>query len=245
MKFVAALLCAVSLAFGVTAAAAAEGVTPVEGRWSATTSAGLPVSFEVREGQAVDARFKFHWGFCGVFESALPMSVGIDPTGHWKYLDSRGPWVEGTFLAPDRAEGLVVAPSRELPGCPRTEATYIAAPGEPAPTEKPDVLVEDNVVTGHLAKRPHKIVLSANESFYLYAVRWQSFGGSVARATATTYTRNGCRTCRHRDVERPRVTLKLTGLRRRGNDLIYARLHFVLHGPIPAGFARRGSQSML
>jgi hypothetical protein len=240
----AVFLCALCLAW-VAAGAEADVATPVEGPWSATTAAGLPVSFEVKEGQVVNARFTFRWGFCGVFESDEPMSVPIDPAGHWKYLDNRGPWIEGDFVAPDQVEGTVVAPSRELPGCPKTETNFVASPGEATPPSKPEVRAVDDVSNRQLAKRPHKIVLSGNDSFYFYRLKWQSFGGRVARATGTAYTRTGCVGCPREEVKRPRVTLRLTHLVRRGPFRIYARLHFVLHGPIPRYFPHRGSERML
>ena len=68
--FVCAFVVVLVLAFGA-AAADAEGVAPVQGKWHATTSAGLPLSFEVSGSQLVNARFRFKWGFCGSFESAL------------------------------------------------------------------------------------------------------------------------------------------------------------------------------
>ena len=36
-------------------------------------------------------------------------SVPIDSSGRWKFTDPRGPYAEGAFVAPDRAEGMVVA----------------------------------------------------------------------------------------------------------------------------------------
>jgi hypothetical protein len=242
MRRIAILACALSLLCGV-AAAQAEGVTPVEGNWTAITAAGLPVSFEVAGGQVQNTRFKFHWGFCGTYESTLKQSVPIDAAGHWKSADSRGPWVEATFLAADRAEGTVVAPSRMLPGCPQTESAFVAVPGEPVP--EPPARVKDDITGDHLAKRPHRIILSANGSFYLRALRWQSFGGEVARATGVAYTRTSCQTCPNREVERPRVRLRLTNLTFHGGYRIYARLHYILQGPIPAGFTHRGSLPML
>ncbi len=241
MRGIAALVCALSLSCG-TSSARAEAVVPVEGSWRAMTSAGLPISFEVKEGQVVDARFKFRWGFCGTFESALGQSTTIDAAGHWKYLDSRGPWIEGTFLAADRVEGKVVAPSRMLPGCPQTEATFTAMPGEPLP--EPEVRVKDNISSEHLAKRPPKMILSADGSFYLYAIKWKSFGGPVARATAVAYTRAGCMTCPGREVAHPRVKLWLTDLTLSGEYRVYGRIQYVLLGPRPAGFTHRGSLSL-
>jgi hypothetical protein len=243
MRRIAILICVLSVLCDVTAARA-EGVTPVEGSWTAITAAGLPVSFEVAAGQVQNTRFKFHWGFCGTYESTLKQSVPIDAAGHWKSADSRGPWVEATFLATDRAEGTVVAPERMLPGCPQSESAFVAAPGEPILPEPP-VRVKDDITGNHLAKRPHRIALAADGSFYLRTIKWQSFGGKVARATAIAYTRTGCPTCANKEVEHPRAHLRLTNLTLRGGYRIYARLHYVLLGPIPTGFTHRGSLSML
>jgi hypothetical protein len=243
MRGFVALTCALALGCGA-AGARAEGIVPVEGPWSAETSAGLPVSFEVKQGHVVEARFKFRWGFCGTYESALTNNVAIEPSGHWKYLDPRGPWIEATFVAPDRAEGTVVAPSRMLPGCPETHASFAATPGALPPPPPTEVRVKNSINSDHLAKRPHKIVLSHNGSFYLYGLRWQSFGGPVARATGTAYTRS-CRTCAVVQVERPRVTVRLVRLVPRGEFRIYQRLQFFLHGPLPEGFYHRGYQSLL
>lgn len=80
----------------------------------------------------VNLRFKFEWGFCGTFESS-GNSAAIDANGHWVFEDPRGQTVEGTFVAPDRVEGKIVSLERELPGCPRTEATFTAAPVPPNP----------------------------------------------------------------------------------------------------------------
>jgi hypothetical protein len=246
MRGIVVVLCVLSSLACGAAAAQAEGVVPIEGSWTATTAAGLPVSFEVKEGQVLNARFKFRWGFCGSFESAERKSVPIDAAGHWKYPDLRGPWIEGTFLAADRVEGTVSAPSRMLPGCPETHSTFVAMPGEPIPIPEPEVRVKDDITGDHFVKRPHKIVLSADGSFYLRAIKWQSFGGRVGRATAVAYTRAGCPACSGRVVvKRPRVKLRLTNLMPRGRYSVYALLHYVLLGPVPPGFAHRASLSML
>ncbi|HET9186133.1 MAG TPA: hypothetical protein VFN82_08285 [Solirubrobacterales bacterium] len=81
------LLCALALALTLALAcpatgARAEALAPVEGGWVARTSAGLPVSFEVKEGTVRNAHFRFRWGFCGTFESHLPNTDPIDATGH-------------------------------------------------------------------------------------------------------------------------------------------------------------------
>jgi hypothetical protein len=125
----------------------AEAPVPVEGPWGARTSSALPVSFEVADGAVENVRFTFRWGFCGAFESALPERepTPIRADGSWTYLDGRGPKVEATFVAPDRVEGVVTAPSRELPSCERSTASFVAVPG-PVPPRPP----------GPMRKRPHR-----------------------------------------------------------------------------------------
>lgn len=245
MKAAAALLSALALVC-CAASVRAEGAVPVEGRWTGRTSAALPVSFEVKEGQIVEARFRFHWGYCGTFESALGMrsvETTIDANGHWKYIDSRGPFMEGTFVAPDRVEGAVIAPPRSFPSCPSSEATFQAVPGELPPPGEAGVLAVRSVVSGALARRPHKVDPEEGNQFYFYAIQWQSFGGPVARATARAYTRGCCGP--NEEVKRPRATLRLTHLTRRGDNRVYARLHYVLHGPLVPYPERRGSLPML
>jgi hypothetical protein len=251
MKLVGILLAAVALIStpGALSDALAESVVPVEGRWSGATEAGQPVSFEVKEGQVVNARFRFRWGFCETFESAEPKSVGIDPSGHWKYLDTRGPWMEGTFGGVDHLEGVVVAPERSFPSCPEAEVSFQAAPGEPGSAGKPTVRAVFDRVTGALAKRPHEIVPFESfpferNPFYLYALRWKSFGGSVARATGRAYTRRDFEYRDGSEVKRRRVTLRLSHLVRIGDNLVYARLQYVLRGPVANGFTRRRSVLM-
>ena len=153
MAFVVAL-------FVGSAGATGEAVVPVEGPWHATTSVGLPVGFEVSGGQVVDPRWRFKWGFCGSFENATSAVVPVNSSGYWKYTDLRGPWIEGTFVAPNRLEGTVTAPSRMLPGCPETHATFVAEPGA-ASFEQQRVVVLANVVTRRLASAPRGMVRGA------------------------------------------------------------------------------------
>jgi hypothetical protein len=240
VRGVAALTCVLVLACGATGAGA-EGIVLVEGKWHATTSAGLPVGFEVGGGQVVNPRFRFRWGFCGSFETASKASVPIEPDGHWKYVDSRGPWIEGAFVAPDRVEGTVTAPSRNLPGCPETDASFVATPGEAA-FERAEAIVQDNVRARHFSPRPRTMVLKRNGSFRLYALRWRGFGEPVARATGRAYLRRGCRRCRGREVRRPRVTVLLNNLVQQGDYRVYLHLRYTLHGPVPRGFEHRGGR---
>jgi hypothetical protein len=131
MKRATAIAVVVVLAIGVDSA---QGAMPLEGSWQGETSARLPISFGVAGGRVVNIRLKFKWGFCGTFELHSPTaSVEVDPGGSWVFEDPRGQTVEATFTSPDRAEGLVVSVERMLPGCPRTEATFTAAPVPPNP----------------------------------------------------------------------------------------------------------------
>jgi hypothetical protein len=213
----------------------AEGIVPVEGSWVATTSAGLPVSFEVKGSNVLNAHFRFSWGFCGTYESHLPNTDPIDANGHWSFVDSRGQTIEGTFVAPDRVEGTVVAEGRELPGCPRTQAIFVAAPGEAPPYVKPQVFAVQNAITGHIARRPSEIVLGRHGSFSLYGLRWRSFGGREAYAIGRAQIRKG------RREWHPRVSVRLSSQIEDGPDKrIYTVLRYVLQGPVPRGFQRRG-----
>jgi hypothetical protein len=230
----AAVLWLLILACSVSGAKA-EGIVPVEGGWVATTSVGLPVSFEVKDGNVLNAHFRFNWGFCGTYESHLPNTDPIDAEGHWSFEDSRGQTIEGTFVAPDRVEGTVVAVERELPGCPHTRATFIAAPGEVPPFVKPQVFAVQNANTGHISKRPSEIVLGKHGSFSFYALKWRSFGGRKAYAVGRSEIRKGKREWN------PRASVRLGFLVGDGPDKrVYSIIRYVLHGSVPLGFNRHG-----
>jgi hypothetical protein len=230
----AAMLCLLATLCSASVARA-EGIVPVEGGWVATTSAGLPVSFEVKEGNVLDAHFRFSWGFCGTYESHLPNTDPIDANGHWSFLDSRGQTIEGTFVAPDRVEGTVDAAERELPGCPHTRATFVAAPGEIPPYVKPQAFAVQSVKTGHLARRPSEIVLGLGKhgSLSFHGLRWRSFGGRKAYAVGRAQIRKGGREWH------PLASLRLSFLVEDGPDKrIYSVVRYALRGPVPRGFAR-------
>ncbi len=224
-----------------SAGASGEAVVPIEGPWHATTSAGLPVGFQVGSGQVVDPRWRFKWGFCGSFENASSAVVPVNADGYWKYTDLRGPWIEGTFVSPARLEGTVTAPSRMLPGCPETHATFVAEPGA-ASFKQQRVVVLANVVTRRLAIAPQGMVLRRDGSLRFYRLEWQNFGEGVARATGRAYLRDGCRRCRGRVVRRPRVVVYLNELTQQGADRRYLHAGYRFVGPIPPGFSRNGSQ---
>jgi hypothetical protein len=236
--FAAAALVAL-LSFATSAPGAkAEAIVPVQGPWSATTSVGLPVRFEVKEGNVIDAHFGFNWGFCGSYESHLPNTDPIDAGGHWSFLDTRGQTIEGTFVAPDRVEGSVDAVERELPGCPHTHATFVAAPGEVPPPVPPQVYVVADAITGHQSRRPEFVSLAKGLAFYFEIVSWHGLGDPVARADARAVIRRG------RREWNPRASIRLSSLIADGpGKLVYSRLHYTLHGAVPKGFARRGSRT--
>jgi hypothetical protein len=230
----AAMLCLLTLACSAPGARA-EGVLPVEGGWVATTSARLPVSFEVRGAYVLNAHFGFSWGFCGSYESHLPNTDPIDANGHWSFLDTRGQTIEATFVAPDRAEGTVDAVERELPGCPHTHATFVAAPGTVPPYVKPLVFAVQNTITGDVARRPSDIYLGKDLSFVISNLKWQAFGGSKAYATGKAGIRHGEREWH------PRASVRLSSLVEDGPyKRIYSVLRYTLHGPVPRGFGHHG-----
>ena len=128
MRLLALLLGVLVLASGV-GVAPAQGIEPIERGWKGKTRQGLPVYFGVRHGRVINTRYKFRWGFCGVFGShARRARLTIDPTGHWGIEDLRGSSFEGTFVAANRVEGMVSAVERELPGCPKVQAPFVAWP---------------------------------------------------------------------------------------------------------------------
>jgi hypothetical protein len=132
MRGIVLLGCLLALAGAESSAAAT--IAPVEATWKGVTSDGLPVYFDVAGGRVLNTRFHFRWGFCGTYGSHDPnANLEIDPNGHWAYEDPRGQTFEATFVAPDRAEGRVISVERSLPGCPRTEATFVASPLPPNP----------------------------------------------------------------------------------------------------------------
>jgi hypothetical protein len=128
MRLLTVLFSALALASSA-GIAQAETIEPVEGGWKGETSQGLPVYFGVRAGRVVNTRYHFHWGFCGVFGShAKNANLEIDSAGHWIVKDTRGSSFEGTFVAPNRVEGVVNVEERELPGCPKVAASFVATP---------------------------------------------------------------------------------------------------------------------
>lgn len=239
--FALVLALAAAVALGAADGAPAETIVPVAGPWHATTSVGLPVSFEVSNGQVLNPRFRFRWGFCGTFETDSQASVPIEADGRWKYLDPRGPYIEGTFVSPNEIEGSVTAPSRMLPGCPETRADFVAEPGA-APFRQAPSVVNAEVGMHRLVHEPKRMNMSHDGSMVFYGLEWRKFGGDVARGSGHAYLRRGCRSCRNRVVRRPRVTVLLDELAQQGERRVYLHLRYEFDGRVPPGFHHRGSR---
>ncbi|MBS1675934.1 MAG: hypothetical protein JST08_00970 [Actinobacteria bacterium] len=238
MRRVAAFVGAVVLGCGVLGASArADGIVPVEGPWHATTSAGLPVAFEVTGGQVTNVRFRFRWGFCGTYAGNGGLPVTVEPSGHWKAEDGSGPYVEGTFVAPDRAEGTVVAPGRMTPGCPMTHATFTAEPGA-APFDEPEAVVLAVVGKHRYVHAPRNMVIKRDGSLRFEDLRWRDWGSEVTRASGRAYVERGD------VVRRPRVSVTLEELVEGGARKVYLVLKYALHGRVPAGFRHSGERLM-
>jgi hypothetical protein len=230
-------VCGLVLGCGVLAASAVgDGVVPVEGPWHGITSAGLPIQFEVKEGQVTGARFRFRWGFCGTYTTQTP-PTGVDSGGHWKAEDGATTYAEGTFTAPDRAEGVVVAPSRMTPSCPRTEAGFTAEPGA-APFQEPEAVVLAVVGKHKYGRTPKTIVLKRDGSMRFERLRWHGWGEEVTKATGRAFIGVG------RVIRRPKVTVTLSELVEGGEQKVYLVLAYRLHGKVPPGFSHHGERLM-
>ncbi len=238
MPKVVVLVCAVALGCGLLAAGAgADTVVPVEGPWHATTSAGLPVAFEVTGGQVANLRFRFKWGFCGTYTSQALAPVAIGPDGHWKAEDGSGQYVEGTFVAPGRLEGVVKAPSRMTPSCPHTHATFTASPGA-APFKEPEAVVLAVYGKHRYVHAPKTMVLNPDGALRFERLRWSGWGSEVTTATGRAYIERGG------VVRRPRVSVTLEELVEGGAQNVYLILRYAIRGRVPPGFSPHGERFM-
>ncbi len=228
--------CALAPALGWGAASArAEAVVPVEGTWSGTSSAGLPVHFKVEGGKVVDIVFHFHWGECGNFTSNPAPAEPIDAEAHWSYAAPEGQTIEGTFVSPERLEGKITTVERMTPGCEATRATFVAGPGEVPPPTPPVIYTIQNVMNGYRERNPTWIFLGRGSSFILDTLTWKGFGKSVAHATGrATIRRSGHEWAPHSRVELSRPIPDRPG------RAIYSMLRFWLRGPVPPHFPRSG-----
>jgi hypothetical protein len=231
---VVAAVCAPALLCGV-GKAGAEAVVPVEGPWAGLTSAGFAVTFRVESGSVVDAHWGFESGPCGNQASRVPNTDPIDAEGHWSFESPEGPLIEGTFVAPDRVEGVVSTIDRAGPICHGTRATFTAAPGKVPPPAPPRVYAVQNPRTGHQAHMPEVMTIGRDLSFLFYRLRWNGYGKSTARGTGHAQIR------RFKKEWNPRVTVWLSSLIGDGpGKQLYSEMRYSLSGPTPAGYPRKG-----
>jgi hypothetical protein len=115
-------------------------------------------------------------------------------------------------------------------------AALAAAPGK--------VYVEGDIVGQELVYRPHAIGLSADGTFALTGIKYESYGGPVATATGRAYVRGCTPDCARGKVYRPAATLRLESQAQCGSKTIYSKLFYKLRGPLPAGFRRQGTESL-
>lgn len=66
------------------------------------------------------------------------------------------------------------------------------------------VYVERDIVSQELTYRPHAIGLSADGTFAIAGIRYQSYGGAVAKARARAYLRGCSPDCAQGKAFRPR-----------------------------------------
>jgi hypothetical protein len=196
----------------------------------------------VSAGQVRYPIFHFKWGFCGTYASPVGPTVPIDPDGHWGFVEASGPSIEATFVAPDRAEGTVTAPSRETPGCPETKATFVAEPGG-SPFVPGPALVRTKAGTPKArSTRPQAITLKRNGSFSLHDLHWRDWGEPTAHGSGRAAIRRPCGGCRNGErIWRPRVKVRLNELAQEKGFRLYYLLRYELSGPIPPHFHRRNT----
>jgi len=125
------------------------------------------------------------------------------------------------------------------------------AAAQPAPTEATSppapehVLVTRALGEDRLYFRPHSFLLSADGTFGVGKVQWSSYGGAVATATGRASVNDCIPNCAAGRFSHPQATLRLSKLTACQGKSVYARLGYALSGPLPKGFPRRGSFSML
>jgi hypothetical protein len=118
----------------------------------------------------------------------------------------------------------------------------VAAAFAGAATHK--VYVERDIVGQELAYRPHAIGLSADGTFAIIGIHYESYGGPVATATARAYVRGCTPNCAEGKEYRPAATLRLSAKIRCRGVRIYSRLRYALWGPLPSGFRRQGTEPL-
>jgi hypothetical protein len=108
----------------------------------------------------------------------------------------------------------------------------------------PTVFVKIGIDTDTLKVRPHEIFMSADGTFAFPGIKYESWGGPVAKATSRAYTRGCDPFCADGKVLRPKATLRFSDLLECEGRMVYGRLSYVLHGRILKGFLRRSTEDM-
>jgi hypothetical protein len=103
----------------------------------------------------------------------------------------------------------------------------------------PKVYIEGDVVGQELVYRPHAIELAADGTFALTGIKYSSYGGPAATATARGYVRGCTPNCAEGKVYRPPATLRFESQVQCGSKTIYSKLRYKLRGPLPGGFRRQ------
>jgi hypothetical protein len=106
------------------------------------------------------------------------------------------------------------------------------------------VYVERDIVGQELAYRPRAIGLSADGTFAIVGISYKGYGGPVATATARAYVRGCTPNCAEGKEYRAPATLRLSDQIQCRGVTIYSRLHYVLKGPLPPEFRRRGNEPL-
>ncbi|MBS1862618.1 MAG: hypothetical protein JSS68_12995 [Actinobacteria bacterium] len=106
------------------------------------------------------------------------------------------------------------------------------------------VYVEQDIVGQELAYRPHAIGLSADGTFALTGIKYESYGGAVATASARAYVRGCTPNCAEGKVYRPAASLRLEAQIQCRGKTIYSKLRYKLDGPLPAGFRRQAIEPL-
>ena len=118
-------------------------------------------------------------------------------------------------------------------------ATCAAAALGAAPKK---VYVEGDIVGQELVYRPHAIGLSADGTFALTGIKYESYGGPTATATGRAYVRGCTPDCAQGKVYRPSARIRLEAQIQCRGKTIYSKLHYALQGPLPAEFRRQGTE---
>jgi hypothetical protein len=102
------------------------------------------------------------------------------------------------------------------------------------------VYIVGDVVNQELVYRPHAIELAADGTFAMTGIKYATYGGPAATATARAYLRGCTPNCAQGKVYRPAATLRFESRVQCGGKTIYSKLRYKLEGGLPADFRRQG-----